>query len=412
VGRPPEIAFWGFCEMSLDLRDPQYWLDPYPTLDEARARGRTTATHDGEVALLRADDIDQVHMDPHFAVPGLSNLERLGIFDGPFYEWRSQAMAVLEGADHKRLRGFVGLAFAPSQMARLRGMVRERANELIDRRAGDSEMEVLADFASDLPLWSMCRFVGIDDEDRERISQFLFGTEEGFSSPMTPERRARCEASIVALNAYVAELIERRRARPHDDVVSMIIAEQEKPDGPTDRELVSLLVNIIGGSVGSTRAAFANTILEFARHPDQADRVRAEPDLAPQAVEEGLRFHPPFRFGRRVVARPVQMFGLDLAEGQSIYIPRAAYNRDPARFRDPHRFDVGRPAQRHLSFGFGSHFCLGQAVARTNLQEGLNVFLGRCLKLELVSEPVRIPFTVDEQLEALHVRFNAIIPAL
>jgi cytochrome P450 len=393
--------------MSLDLRDPQFWLDPYPALDEARARGRTATTHDGEVALLRADDIDQVHMDPHFAVPGLSNLERLGIFDGPFYEWRSQAMAVMEGADHRRLRGFVGLAFAPSQMARLRGMARERAHALIDARAADGEMEVLADFASDLPLWSMCRFIGVDDEDRERISQFLFGTEEGFSSPMTPERRARCEASILALNAYVTELIARRRARPRDDVVSMVVAEQDRPDGPTDGELVSLLVNIIGGSVGSTRAAFANTILEFARHPDQADRVRAEPGLIAQAAEEGLRFHPPFRFGRRVVARPVRMFGLDLAEGQSIYISRGAYNRDPARFTDPHRFDVGRPVQRHLSFGFGSHFCLGQAVARTNLQEGLGVFLDRCRRLALASEPVRIPFTVDEQLEALSVRFEA-----
>lgn len=398
--------------MSLDLRDPQFWLDPYPALDEARARGRTTVTHDGEVALLRADDIDQVHMDAHFAVPGLSNLEKLGIFDGPFYEWRSQAMAVMEGADHRRLRGFVGLAFAPSQMARLRGMVRERAGELIDRRHEAGEMEVLADFASDLPLWSMCRFVGIDDEDRERISQFLFGTEEGFSSPMTPERRARCEASIVALNTYVTELIGRRRARPREDVVSMVIAEQDKPDGPTDDELVSLLVNIIGGSVGSTRAAFANTILEFARHPDQADRVRADPGLVAQAVEEGLRVHPPFRFGRRVVATPVRMFDLDLAEGQSIYISRAAYNRDPARFQDPHRFDVGRPVQRHLSFGFGSHFCLGQAVARTNLQEGLGVFLGRCRNIELAREPVRIPFTVDEQLDALHLRFEASIPAL
>jgi cytochrome P450 len=107
--------------MILDLRDPQYWLDPYPRLDAARAEGRTALTHDGEVVLLSADDIDRAHMDPHFAVPGLSNLERLGIFDGPFYEWRSQAMAVMEGADHKRLRGFVGLAFAPSQMDRLRG---------------------------------------------------------------------------------------------------------------------------------------------------------------------------------------------------------------------------------------------------------------------------------------------------
>jgi cytochrome P450 len=392
--------------MPIDLSHPEFWTNPYPELDAARARGRTATTAAGELVLLHADDIDTIHVDPHFKVPGLLNLEQLGIRDGPFYEWRSQAMAVMEGEDHRRLRGFVSQAFAPRQMIRLRALARQRAGELIDSRAHAREMEVLADFATDLPLWTMCRFIGIDDEDRQDISRFLVGTEEGFASPMTPERRQRCEASIVALNDYVAGLIRWRRAEPHQDMVSLVVAEQEKPDGPTERELVSLLVNIIGGSVGSTKAAFANAIYEFARHPDQAEILRNDETLAPQAVEEALRYHPPFRFGRRLVAEATRMFGCDLEEGQSILVLRAAYNRDPERFEDPHRFDILRPERRHLSFGFGSHFCLGRAVARTNLQEGLKVFLDRCGEIELAQEPRRIPFTVDEQLESLRIRFK------
>lgn len=151
---------------------------------------------------------------------------------------------------------------------------------------------------------------------------------------------------------------------------------------------------------------FANAIYEFAKHPEQAELLRDDETLAPQAVEEALRYHPPFRFGRRLVAQATAMFGQDLEAGQSILVLHSAYNRDPQRFENPHRFDILRPERRHLSFGFGTHFCLGRAVARTNLQEGLKVFLGRCRTIELVEEPKRIPFTVDEQLESLHIRFE------
>lgn len=390
----------------IDLSDAEYWCNPYPTLRAARAAGRTAWTVTGELALLNAEDADKVYIDKRFHVPGMSDLERIGIFDGPFYEWRKHTLAVMEGEDHLRLRAFVGPIFAPRQMERLRTIARERAMAIMDAHADSGSMEVVEDFASDLPLWSMCRFIGIDDEDREGIAAFLVGTEEGFTSPMDDARRARCEAAIVALNDYVADLIVRRRANPSDDAMSMLINEQKQPGGPSDQELLSLIVNIIGGSVGSTRAAFANTILEFARHPDQVAMLRENPDMISRAVEEGLRFHPPFRFGRRVVGEPMEMFGHHLEPGTSIYIPRQAINRDPARFSDPDRFDIAREPKRHMSFSFGSHFCLGQAVARTNLQEGLHVFLNRCHNLKLDEEPVRIPFVPDEQLQSLHIIFT------
>jgi cytochrome P450 len=391
----------------IDLTNPDYWVDPYPIFTAARAAGRTAITTSGEIVLLAADDADLVHMDPRFAVPGLKDLERIGIFDGPFYEWRRHTLAVMDGPPHTRLRSFVGTAFAPTQMKRLRALATERANALIDARAEAGTMDVLKDFASDLPLWTMCRFIGIDDEDRERLGAFLVGTEEGFTSPMTPERRKRCETSILALNDYVTGLIERRRADPREDVVGILVREQRQPNGPSDIELHSLIVNIVGGSVGSTRAAFANAILEFARHPDQAEIVRRDPISVKRAVEECLRFHPPFRFGRRVAKEAMNLFGLDIEPGQSMFIPRQAYNRDPARFDAPDVFDVNRPERRHLSFSYGAHFCLGQAVARTNLQEGLRVFLDRCRNIELVEQPRRVPFTPDEQLANLHIRFRA-----
>lgn len=395
----------------IDLSSAEYWVDPYPTLRAAREAGRTTVTTGGEIVLLNADDVDTLYLDPHFTVPGVSDLARIGITDGPFYEWRRQTLAVKTGDEHVRLRSFVGPAFSPRQMDRLRAVARERAHALIDARAQSGEMEVLGDFAGDLPLWSMCRFIGIEEEDRQRIGAFLVGTEEGFTSPMTPDRRQRVETAITALNHYVAEMIDRQRAAPKDNLVGMLLAKQAEPGGPTDDEVLSLVVNIVGGSVGSTRAAFANAILEFARHPEQAEMVRRDPDLVPRAVEECLRFHPPFRFGRRVVKEAAHMFDLDLRPGQSIFVPRQAVNRDPARFESPDAFNVMRRQRRHLSFSHGSHLCLGHAVARTNLQEGLKVFLERCEGIALAEQPVRVPFVPDEQLKPLRVRFRPAITA-
>jgi len=395
-------------EAVIDLADAGYWIDPYPVLRAARAAGRTARTTTGEIVLLCAEDADKVHIDARFTVPGLRDLERIGIFDGPFYEWRRHTLAVMDGREHLRLRGFVGPAFAPRQMERLRAIARSRAHALLDARAEAGMMEVLADFAGDLPLFAMCRFIGIDDEDRETLGAFLVGTEEGFTSPMTPERRRRCETAIVALNDYVAGLIDRRRARPGEDVVSLLVAEQAKPGGPSDIELHSLIVNIIGGSVGSTRAAFANAILELARHPEQAGRMRSGEAMLRRGVEECLRYHPPFRFGRRVARQAMTIFGSEVEPGQSFFIPRQAYNRDPERFERPDDFDVTRPEKRHLSFSFGSHICLGHAVARTNLVEGLRVLLERCEELELIGEPRRIPFVPDEQLDAVRVRFRVV----
>jgi cytochrome P450 len=391
----------------IDLRDASYWVDPYPALERARATGARTVTHTGELALLSADDVELLHTDRHFSTIGLLDLEQLGIKDGPFYEWRSRTLAVQNGPDHERLRSYVGRAFFPAQIRRLRGLVRERTHALLDRFAATGEVELIQAFATDLPLWTMCRFLGVDEADRMEIGSFLTGTEEGFTQQMTPELRRRVEASIVALNEYVADLIARRSREPKDDIVSSLVQLRDSGAGPAEDEMLALVVNVIGGSVGSTRAALANSMLLFAQFPDQADRLRAQPELARQAVEECLRMHPPFRIARRRVVAPVSAFGRDLGAGDTVFVPRQGVNRDPTRWDRPNEFDIARPERRHLSFGYGAHFCLGQAIARANLQESLPIVLDRLRDIELVKQPKRVPFTMDEQLDGLHIRFAA-----
>lgn len=386
----------------IDLRDPDYWCDPYPTLRTARAQARTAVSHVGEPIVLNADDLETLSTNPAFAQMGVDALDRLGITDGPFRAWRSRTLAAIDGPAHAQLRALVGRAFTPRQVERIRPVTRAHAAELVEAGIERGELDVIDDFARDIPLLAACRFLGIDDDGRHEIDSFLAGTEEGFVDPMTPERRARAEGSIVALYSVVERYIAERRARPTDDLISSIVAAQgESP--VDDDDLHALIVNIIGGAVGSTRAGLANSVLLFAQHPHQADLVRNDPTLIRQAIEECLRYHPPFRIGRRKVVADVEAFGLQLRAGSTVFAARQAANRDPARFENPDEFDVTRSEQRHLTFGYGPHFCLGQALARANLQEAIGALLERTSALTLVEAPTRVPFVMDEQLANLRV---------
>jgi cytochrome P450 len=390
----------------IDLRDMDFWRDPYPTLERERRTGRTSTTQTGEPILLSIADMEFAQTDSHFSTPGLRQLEDIGICDGPFYEWRKTSLAVINGPEHQRLRGYVARAFLPREMDRLRALIQSHTNGLLDAIIEHGETEFIADFADDLPLWTMCRFLGIEEEDRLRIKAFLAGTEEGFSYNMTPQLRQRVEASITALTDYVNGLIDRRKRVPRDDIVSRLLQQRDSGGGPCDADIRALIVNIIGGSVGSTSSALSNSILMFAAHPDQAGLLRNEPGLARAAVEECLRYHPPFRHGRRLVVKSVSAFGLDLKPGDSLFLTRQGANRDPERWDNPGEFDLLRPERRHFSFGYGVHQCLGQAVARTNLQEAIPIILNRLHGLEVDGEVKRVPFCVDERLESLRLRFR------
>ncbi len=174
-----------------------------------------------------------------------------------------------------------------------------------------------------------------------------------------------------------------------------------------DEDFLALIVNVIGGAVGSTRSAIGNGIHLLLSHPEQARLVRDEPEWARAAVEECLRFQPPFRVGRRVAREPVAAFGLELSAGDSVFIWRMAANRDPERFERPDQFDIRRPPRPHLSFGHGTHFCLGQALARVEVQEAITALLTRFPAAKLVTrEPERVPFTMDEQIASLIVQLR------
>lgn len=391
----------------LDLRDAGFWQDPYPQLRVAAQQHRLARTPQGEVMVLRADDVDLVQSHSAFAQPGLVSLERLGVNDGPFFDWRALTMAVHDGERHDRLRASVIRAFTPRRVERLRSALAVHAAEVLQAASAAVTFDVVEEYAGDLPLWLICEFLGLPQSASAELDDLLTGTEEMFADPLTPERRSRAEHGIVALGEYVQQLVDERRHSPREDLVSDLL-EAQTAGRLTYEELVSLVVNVLGGAVGSSRAGISNALYELLRHPDQLAYVMADRDRLPAAVEECLRFHPPFRLGRRLVVEANDVLGVLLAPGSSVVIARQAANRDPVRWSDPDAFDVRRKPERHYSFGYGAHFCLGQALARLDIQEAVWTFFTTLPSVALVTDqPRRVPFTADEQLEKLIVRPRA-----
>jgi cytochrome P450 len=150
----------------------------------------------------------------------------------------------------------------------------------------------------------------------------------------------------------------------------------------------------------------SNGILAFSENPAQVELFRRHPERLRLSAEECLRYHSPFRLGRRIATENVTIAGLDVKEGENLVFARQAINRDPMRFENPDVFDIMRPERRNFSFAYGPHFCLGQAVARTNVQIALSVFLNRFGDFQIVSPPERVPFVPEEQIRNLRITFR------
>jgi cytochrome P450 len=387
--------------LTVDLGNAEFWQDPHAVWREARQHGRTARTPKGEVILLDAADFDLVHTDVAFGQLGVAALERLGMVDGPFHAWRAHTMAAHDGAVHDRLRGSLSRSFNPRRVEPLRAALRAHAMGVLAQITHNDRLDIVSDYASDLPLWLICEFLGLPQSSRHEIDTFLTGTEEGFTDPPTADGRQRAEEGIVALSHYVEELVAQRTRSPGEDLVSDLVAS-ESAGVLSRQELIALVVNVIGGSVGSSRAGIANSILLMLQHSEQAEWTRGAPERIRPAIEECLRFHPPFRTGRRKALVATERFGVRFEPGETVLLARQSANRDPRRWADPDHFDVTRPELRHYSFGWGAHFCLGNALARLDIQVAVATFLDQVAGAQLVdTHPRRIPFTVDEQLESL-----------
>jgi cytochrome P450 len=189
-----------------------------------------------------------------------------------------------------------------------------------------------------------------------------------------------------ALADYFRALVPERRARPRADLLSGLLAAEEQGDKLTEPEVIAMCLLLFIAGHETTVNLIGNGTLALLRHPDQLARLRREPGLVPNAVEELLRYDSPVQRTARIAIEDVEVAGQPIAKGTMVVTALGAANRDPAQFPDPDRLDVARKEPRHISFGYGIHFCLGAPLARVEGQLALGTLLRRAPGLAL-AEP-------------------------
>lgn len=281
-----------------------------------------------------------------------------------YVEAFGQVMLFQDPPVHTRLRAIVKHMFSPAATKRMRDDVEHATDDILAALAPGSEVDFVKTFAGVLPVWVIARILGVPVEDREQFRLWS----AAFVAPMEPTcvgaERDEAIRTAAGLIAYLEELIESRRASPGEDLISELLAAEDGGDRLTGDELAAMIsLLLVAGNETTTNLLSAGLQLLF-EHPEEHRRLREDPKLVDSAVEEMLRFDPPFRWIGRVMKEDCTLGAVTLRSGQWVFVSIAGANRDPRRFTDPDRFDISRESNRHLTFGSGIHYCLGAPLAR------------------------------------------------
>jgi cytochrome P450 len=306
---------------------------------------------------------------------------------------------------HTRLRRLVWKAFTPRRVARLRPRVQEIAAGLLDEmEAAGGVADLLDAYARPLPGAVLCELLGVPEADRGWISAAVTDYEK-------PEEADRVTRQLAA---YLTELIEAKRADPGDDLLSALalvrddVSEDGSGAGLTDTEARSVAFQIIMGGFGTTVNLVGNGTLALLTYPEELARLRADPSLLPAAVEELLRFTNPLNHATdRFTTQGMTVGEVVIPASEWVFVAISSANRDPGRFPDPDRLDLGRDTSGHLAFGHGIHYCLGAALARVEAEVALGALLDRFPDLSLGVAPEELrwrPVSLMNGLESLPVR--------
>lgn len=386
---------------SVNLLDPAVVRDPHPTFAELRSHGRPVwleqhrawmvAEHSAVNEGFRDLRLSSDRLTPMERRLSEANRDTLGATIELLRGW----MVFHDPPDHTRLREPLRRAFTPARLAGLRPRVEAIVDELCDDMEDRNEVDLLADFTFPLPAIVIAELLGVPAEDREdfkhwsdQLSAIVFG------SPDRAGRAAVAAAGSERFSAYFADLIERYRTHPEDNLVSALIAvTEDDPDGTRlgADELVGACTMLLFGGHETTTTLVSNSMRSLMSNVDQRQLLIEDPLLVPHAVEELHRYDGSTKIMVRVVGEGHERGGESFEPGQTVFLGVMGANRDPAVFDDPDRLDLNRVnARSHLGFGYGIHFCLGAALARLEAEIAVGALVRRFP--EMTHDPSRVVF--------------------
>ena len=307
--------------------------------------------------------------------------------------------------NHTKLRRLVSLGFTPRRIAMLEEKVRLRAGEIIDRVAARGECDFVTDLAADLPLQVIAELVGVPMEDRGKVFEWS-NKLIGFDDPEYSGDREQQKQSAMDVYLYANQLAEKRREEPTDDLTSIIMNGEVDGERLTEMEYDLFFLLLIVAGNETTRNAISGGMLALIQHPEQRARLIANPGLMTTATEEILRWVTPVNCFRRTAMQDTEIGGQAVREGDKVVMFYPSANRDDRVFAKPEQFDVARTPNDHLAFGMGTHFCLGNALARLEIKVMFEELLRRLPDIELAGQVERLRSSFINGIKRMPVRFT------
>ncbi len=348
--------------MSLDPISAVCRDDPYPVYRELRDTAPVWYSADRDLWFLsRYADVHDAISNPAVFSSAQGVVPSGFVSDTP-------VLITMDPPDHTALRKTVQRAFSPKQIAEMEVHIRDIARRLLDAMPEEGEVDAVAAFTDQLPLLVMTELLGVDLADREMFKR----CGETIVSGNDTEVMAAAQAE---LTDYLAGVFAARRAEPRQDFITRLVSPTEAGESLTDGELLGLCFLLLVAGTETTTGALGTGVLLLDRYRAARRDLVATPELMTSAVEEVLRFDAPTQGLSRVVTRDVELHGTTMAAGSRVHLLFASANRDERQFPDPDHFDIRRTPNQHLSFGFGSHYCVGASLARMEIKVGLEEWL-------------------------------------
>lgn len=382
----------------LRKESPVVWVDEPPSPDGAFPGGP------GFWAVTRHADISYISRHPELfsSYEGTIFLRDPRPEDVPVFR---MMLINMDPPDHARMRKIAGIAFTPSEVARLKESVREHARGVVDAVMDKEEGDFVLDVAAELPLLVLADVLGVPREDRRLLFEWtnkLIGSDD----PEYGGDFEQFKATFKEMFAYAAERTREKRAHPDDTVWSRIANARVDGEYLTTSELERFFQLLVGAGNETTRNLISGGLLTFSQFRGSWEQLRQDRSLMRTAVEELLRWVTPVLQFRRTVMQDVELGGQKISAGQKVVIWYPSANRDEDVFEDPFTFDITRHPNPHLAFGIGNHICLGAHLARLEAREMFDELLDRLPNIETTGPPERLRSNLLNALRHLPVRYR------
>ena len=400
------------------LSDPQLNQDPhahYALLRRTAPVARTTDLlfrgQEGYL-LTRYEDVKRLLTDDCFSSNPESSEKDGGGFGNllqrvQLFNVLTDSMVFKDDPDHKRLRSLVNMAFTPRGILGIEQDVQRIVDDLLDDMAAKESVDLVSAFAVPLPLAVISKMLGVDETDRDRFHIWMKRFSGGAAGG--PLELLRAVPSGQRMLRLFKRLVKQRRADPDDKLITGIVQANQAGDQLSDKEVLGMIFLLLLAGHDTTANLIGNSVLAFIENPDQLERLRKDPNMIDTAVEELLRFTTPVPSpAPRIPTQDVEFGRVPIPKGTPIIGMILSANRDEEVFPDPDVLDLGRSPNRHLSFGFGTHFCLGIQLARMEARIALRSLVQRFDHIELATprEQVRFAPRPLRGLESLPLRLK------